>query len=201
MEKMVCLKEETGILPRSFYAQDPAAVARGLLGRVLVRRTKEGRLEGRVVETEAYYGRDDPASRAYRGKKSYNELMWGEPGKAFIYMVHGNWLFNVITGKRGEPSGVLIRAVEPLVGLEAMKKWRGVEEVTDLTSGPGKLTKAMLITKKQNGIDVTDPKSEIMIGGKVEKGIEIESSHRIGVSQDLPRKLRFYVKNNKFVSK
>lgn len=197
------MKQEDGIriLPRSFYTQDPATVARGLLGRILARKAKEVRLEGRIVETEAYYGRGDPASRAYRGKKSYNELMWGEPGIAFIYMVHGNWLFNVITGKRGEPGGVLIRAVEPLIGLDAMKKQRGIEEVRNLTSGPGKLTKAMSITKEQNGIDVTDPRSEIVIGGNVEKGIGIESSHRIGVSQDLPRKLRFYIKNNEFVSR
>ena len=189
------------VLPRSFYERDTATVAKGLLGKVLVHRTSEGVTSGKIVEVEAYYGRGDPASRASRRKTKLNELMWGRGGKAFIYMVHALWLFNVTTEREGVPGGVLVRALEPLEGLEIMKRRRGTTDERDLTSGPGKLTQAMAITNKLHGLDLTGPSSELVILGGKPEPIEIASSHRIGVSADLPRKLRFYIRGNPYVSK
>lgn len=186
------------ILPKKFYARDPAIVAKEILGNILIKKN-QSILKGRIVETEAYYGLSDPASRAFKGRTNYNKWMWGEAGTLFIYMVHGNWLLNIITEKKDIPSGILIRAVEPIDGIEEMMKRRNVN-IKNLTSGPGKLTKAFGITKEHNGIEVYNPSSEIV----VEKGEikdKIKTSHRIGVKNDLPQHLRFYIDGNQFVSR
>jgi len=189
------------VLPKDFYERDPALVAKELLGKILVRRLGSEVLSGKIVETEAYYGKNDPASRAYTGRKIFNELMFLDVGKAFIYMVHANWLLNIVAHLKNDVGAVLIRAIEPLEGIEIMRKNRKVEDIRNLTSGPGKLTKALAITKEQNGIDVTEISSELTIAeGKMES-FEIETSHRIGVKNDLPRELRFFIKGSKFVSK
>ncbi len=188
-------------LPRSFYERDPATVARELLGKMLVRRIDFQVLSGKIVETEAYYGKDDPASKAYKGRKTFNELMFLEAGKAFIYMVHGNWLLNIVAHPKDGIGAVLIRALEPLQGIETMKKHRTVAEIHALTSGPGKLTRSLAITKELNGVDVTDIKSGLFIVEGAVADFEMCTSHRIGVKMDLPQKLRFYIKGNKFVSK
>lgn len=186
-------------LPKKFYNRDAAIVARELLGCIIVKRDEEAILKGKIVETEAYYGLSDPASRA-RDKK-IGVIMNGQPGIAFIYMVHGNWLFNVTTMPVGEASGILIRAVEPLEGIEIMRKRRKKEKLTDLTSGPGKFTKAFGIDKRYNGLKIYDRHSPIYITEAKERNFEIVESHRIGVKEDLPQPLRFYIKDNKFVSK
>lgn len=190
----------TAVLPRKFYERDPEAAAKELLGKKLVRRLGDEALEGIIVETEAYYGLEDPASRAYHGQKIYNKLMWSEPGKAFIYNVHNNWMFNIIAHEPDRIGAVLIRAIDPKKGMEVMRKNRTVENVFELTSGPGKLTKALKIDKGSNGIFVTSKKSEVFVVGN-EMRFEIESSHRIGVKKDLERELRFFMKGNRFVSK
>jgi DNA-3-methyladenine glycosylase len=189
------------ILSREFYERDPAGVARELLGKILVRRLNNTVLKGRIVEAEAYYGHNDPASKAYRGRKRFNELMFRDSGKTFIYMVHGNWLLNIVAHPIGGVGAVLIRALEPLEGVEAMMRNRGVQDIHSLTNGPGKLTEAMMITNKLNGVDVTDSNSEIQILESVEENFNIKDSYRIGVKKDLPVKLRFYIAENRFVSK
>jgi len=188
-------------LPRSFYERDTAQVARELLGKVLVHRSPDGTTSGRIVETEAYYGKSDPASRASRKRTKLNWLMWEKGGLAFVYMVHACWLFNVTTEREGVPGAVLIRALEPLKGLELMKRRRGVKEERNLTSGPGKLTQAMGITYAHHGLDLTIEESELAITGGKSESFEIASSHRIGVSADLKRKLRFHIKKNPYVSR
>jgi len=188
------------ILSRLFYERDPAIVAKDLLGKILVRRLNDEILSGRIVETEAYYGENDPASKAYRGRKTFNELMFLDVGKTFIYMVHGHWLLNVIAHLKGGVGGVLMRAIEPLKGVETMRKNRNVKDLRDLTSGPGKLTKALAITMELNGVDVTKRNSRLLVIEGKPKSFEICSSHRIGVKWDLPQELRFYIKGNKFVS-
>jgi DNA-3-methyladenine glycosylase len=185
-------------LPKKFYARNPAVVAREILGNILCKKDHSP-LEGRIVETEAYYGLADPASRAFKGKKNFNKWMWDEAGALFIYMVHGNWLLNIITEKRGIPSGILIRAVEPLTGIDTMQERRQTD-IRNLTSGPGKLTQAFGITKKHNGVRVYDPSSDIFIT-KDEKQAVIKTSARIGVKEDLPYPLRFFIENNQFVSR
>ncbi|MCL7390659.1 MAG: DNA-3-methyladenine glycosylase [Thaumarchaeota archaeon] len=189
------------VLSREFYERDPAEVARELLGKILVRRLDDVSLKGVIVETEAYYGQDDPASRAYKGRKKFNELMFKDVGKTFIYMVHGNWLLNIVAHPKDEVGAVLIRALEPLEGVEIMMKNRGIGNIYSLTNGPGKLTKALAITKDLNGIDVTERISKIQIIENIDYGFEIQDSYRINVKKDLPIKLRFFIKGNKFVSR
>ena len=189
------------VLTRKFYEREPSIVAKELLGKILVRKIDSKTLTGKIVETEAYYGEKDPASRAYRGKMRFNELMYAEPGRTFIYMVHGNWLLNLVAHQKGEVGAVLLRAIEPVQGIETMQKNRKVKDLYNLTNGPGKLTKALAITKELNGIDVTTRKSELIVAEGKKEEFEISSSHRIGVKKDLPRELRFFIKGNKFVSK
>lgn len=189
------------ILSKNFYERDTALVAKELLGKILVRKINSKILSGKIVETEAYFGKRDPASRAFSGRPKYCvKLLYDKPGKALIYNVHNNWLFNIVAHKKGKAGAVLIRALEPLEGIEIMKINRKVFDVKRLTSGPGNLSKALKITKELNGIDVTDKNSEIVIADNKEK-FKICSSHRIGVSRDLKRKLRFFIANNKFVSR
>ncbi len=189
------------VLPRKFYLRNPKQVAIDLLGKLLVRKIGKHLLIGKIVETEAYFGKEDPASRAYSGRPKFCvKLMYGEVGRALIYMVHANWLFNIVAHETGKGGAVLIRAVEPIKGIEIMKRFRKVEKITDLTNGPGKLCKAFNITKEFNGIDLTKKGDIFVASGKKEK-FTVESSFRIGVSKDLPEKLRFYIKNNIFVSK
>jgi len=195
------MSERMRALPRSFYELDTSEVARGLLGKILVHRDQEGLTSGKIVETEAYYGGDDPASRASRGRTKINEIMWGPAGRAFVYMVHAQWLFNVTAEREGVPGAALIRALEPLEGIELMKKRRGTEFGRKLTSGPGRLTRAMAITRAHHGLDITDPKGKLIIVEGEPMNFSIGSSHRIRVSADLERRLRFYIEGNLFVSK
>jgi len=189
------------ILETKFYKREPALVAKGLLGKILVRKINSKILSGKIAETEAYYGERDPASRAYKGRMKFNELMFAEPGRAFIYMVHGNWLLNIVAHLKGEVGAVLIRAVEPIRGIEVMVKNREAKNFHSLTNGPGKLSKALVITKTLNGIDVTRRESQLIVTGGKKEEFEMASSHRIGVRMDLPEELRFFIKGNKFVSK
>ncbi|MEW6222353.1 MAG: DNA-3-methyladenine glycosylase [Candidatus Hadarchaeota archaeon] len=187
-------------LQRGFYERDPAMVARELLGKVLVHRTPEGRTSGKIVETEAYFGKGDPASRASRKRTKLNELMWWCGGFAFIYMVHNNWMFNVTADREGVPGAALVRALEPLDGIELMKKRRRVDDIRLLASGPGRLTQAMGITYGDHKIDLTKSRALKIVEG-VPGEFKISRSHRIGVSADLKRELRFFLQGNRFVSK
>jgi DNA-3-methyladenine glycosylase len=195
------LQKEMTALQRDFYEKDPATVAKELLGKTLMRKIDSEILSGKIVETEAYYGEEDPASRAYKGKMKFNELMYAQPGRTFIYMVHGNWLLNIVAHPPGKVGAVLIRAIEPIKGIQTMLKNRDAKDLYNLTNGPGKLTKALAITKELNGIDITKRESMLIITEGKDENIEISASHRIGVRKDLPQKLRFFIKGNKFVSK
>jgi DNA-3-methyladenine glycosylase len=187
------------VLPKRFYARDPAIVARDLLGKVLCRFLEKMVLAGIIVETEAYYGRSDPASRAYRSSGDIAMMLCGDVGRALIYGVHGKWLFNIVAHEPQGCGGVLIRALEPLVGLEMMKKLRGTHNLFQLTNGPGRLTEAIRIDKslhkkpvylKSSGITVKEGRGET----------NITRSFRVGVTKDLDVPLRFYVANSPFVS-
>jgi len=188
------------ILPPSFYSRDPAVVARELLGKRLVRVLKGEALEGTIVETEAYYGAEDPASRAFHGRKNYNRLMWGEPGRIFIYNVHKYWMLNIVAHEPDEIGAALIRAIEPTRGIESMLSNRPVKEPRSLTSGPGKLTLALGIDKASHGASVLSPGSEIRILDAASDPV-IGTSRRIGVTRDLDRDIRFYVEGNPYVSR
>ncbi|MGD8565741.1 MAG: DNA-3-methyladenine glycosylase [Candidatus Bathyarchaeota archaeon] len=187
-------------LSKEFYVRDPAVVAKDLLGNILVRKIGSSVLSGKIVETEAYLGKGDPASRAYKGKKKYNELMFSNVGRAFIFMVHGNWLLNVVAHLKDHVGAVLIRGIEPIEGIEIMRQNRTVRKLRNLTNGPGKLAEALAITKNLNGYDVTAKNGLLTIIGGEDQGPAICSSHRIGVKVDLPRNLRFFIEGNMFVS-
>lgn len=199
---MIMTKQPEMILSRRFYERDPEVVARNLLGKILIRKVRDKRLSGMIVETEAYYGPGDPASRASDGMKNFNRLMWLKPGIAFIYNVHKYWMFNIVAHEPGEVGAVLVRAVEPLEGIDIMKRNRGIEDerIIDLTNGPGKFTVAFGIDKRLNGVDVTSWKSPIYILDSHTQ-VRISSSKRIGVRADLEKNLRFYIQGNRFVSK
>jgi len=191
------------ILPKRFYERDPEKVARDLLGKILMRKIGDKTLSGIIVETEAYYGLGDPASRASNGMKNFNKPMWLEPGIAFIYNVHKYWMFNIVAHELGGVGAVLIRAVEPLEGIEVMRRNRGITDngrLVELTNGPGKFTVAFEIDKRLNGVCLTSKNSPIYIVNR-QIQIKVLSSKRIGVRADLNRDLRFYIEGNRFVSK
>jgi DNA-3-methyladenine glycosylase len=186
-------------LNRNFYSRDTELVAKELLGKILIHRTNEGTCKGKIVETEAYFGSNDPASHAYRKKTKRNYLMFESPGRAYVYFCYGNhWLFNIVAKEMKVPGAVLIRALEPLEGIELMKKRRGIDGINELTNGPGKLTKALRIDKSHNGMDLTEGN---LILEDSKENFEIVKSKRIGILKDLKKPLRFYIKNNRFVSK
>ena len=187
------------VLPRDFYARGPEVVARELLGKTLVRVSEGVRFGGVIVETEAYHGEGDPASRAFHGRKTYNSMMWAEPGLAFVYNVHKYWMLNVIAHGAGEVGGVLFRAIEPAFGVEAMRVNRPVVRGEELTSGPGKLSLALGVTRALSGVSVTNGGSPVHILDA--PTLPCATSHRIGVTRDLTEELRFYVPGNAFVSR
>ena len=187
------------VLGKEFYNRKTDVVARGLLGKILIRRLDYELLGGLIVETEAYFGSDDPASRAFHGKKQYNRVMFEDPGHLFIYNVHQYWMLNFIAHDNGV-GGILIRAIEPTMGIKTMKRNRPVINHRELTNGPGKLTIALGVNKSLNGENVTSDSQAIYV---LENQFEYKfgSSHRIGVTQDLPKHYRFFVSGNQFVSK
>ena len=189
------------VLPKDFYTGDAAEVARRLLGKLLVRVYRGVRLSGMIVEVEAYYGVEDPASRARR-VGDLAKVIYGDVGVALVYGIHRQWLLNIVAHPPNRAGAVLIRAVEPIEGIEVMKRLRGVDDVKLLTSGPGRLTRAMAIDKSFHRKPIyTDEHGLWIEHFKEISESQIARSFRIGVSEDLPTPLRFYVKGNPFVSR
>ena len=192
------------ILPREFYSRDPIRVARDILGKTLLRRINREYIGGPIVEVEAYVGVGDPASIIHqRSRRNIARGLYGEPGELFIYMVHGNWLLCITVDEAGKPSAIHIRAIEPKYGLPIMRMNRGVKDDRLLTSGPGRLTRALSIDKTLNGVKVYEADSPLIV---VDEGMEISDediveAHRIGVVRDLDIPLRFYIKGSRWVSR
>ncbi|MCS7172106.1 MAG: DNA-3-methyladenine glycosylase [Armatimonadetes bacterium] len=187
-------------LPRSFFARPTLQVARELVGALLVRVLPDGvRLVGRLVEVEAYLGPQDPASHAYR-RTARSAVMWGPPGIAYVYFTYGNHhCINVVTEPEGVPGAVLLRAAEPLEGLEAMRGLRGVEEVRLLTSGPGRLTQAFAIDLSWNGADLTRPGPLYLAAGIPPR--RLLATPRIGIRRARDRPWRFVDPESPFLSR
>ena len=187
-------------LPRSFFERYTPLVARDLLGTRLVRVAGSSRISGVVVETEAYRGGRDPASHAFHGRTRRNEVMFGPPGHAYVYFTMGvHYCLNVTTEGRGIPGGVLVRAVEPVEGVDLMRRNRGLDDVRRLASGPGNLTKAFGIGRELNGEDLVS--SERLF---VEEGTaigEVGVSSRVGVSRGKSFRWRYFAKESPFVSR
>ena len=190
-------------LARSFYKRDTVQVSRDLLGKVVVRGAASGiMVAGIIVETEAYLGGDDLASHSAIGITNRTRVIFGPPGHAYVYLSYGmHECLNLVAEPDGKAGCVLIRALEPTIGLDVMRARRPLaRKDRDLTSGPGKLTQALAITRADNGVDVTRG-DLIVCAPRVSVPFEIEVSKRIGITKcaDLP--LRFTIKGNRFVSR
>ncbi|MDB5186412.1 MAG: 3-methyladenine glycosylase [Candidatus Saccharibacteria bacterium] len=177
---------------------DSFTAARNLLGMKLVHETPEGITSGYIVETEAY-DMSDPASHTYGGETPRNAAMFKEAGTIYVYFIYGiHYCFNIVTGESGHGQAVLIRALEPIEGIELMQKRRGVDDVVSLTNGPAKLVSAMGITKDDMG------KSVFTSNVRIERGFspsEVVQTTRVGITKAADKPWRFYIADNRFVSK
>ncbi len=185
------------ILKRAFYERPTIEVARDLLGKIIV----HGPTAGAIVETEAYPGGDDSASHSARGITPRTRVMFGPPGHAYVYFIYGMYqCFNLVCEPDGKAGGVLVRALEPLAGIDIMRSRRpAARKIEDLASGPGKLTLALAITLQCNGADVT--RGSLVVREPVEKvRFEILTTPRIGISRCVDAPLRFLIAGNPSVS-
>ncbi len=186
------------MLPRDFYNKDTVTVARNILGKRIVRKTKGSIISGIITETEAYRHSDDPASHAFNKKTERNKVMFEEVGHAYVYFTYGmHYCFNVVARQPKIKAGaVLIRAIEPEKGIKKMQKNRGIADLKNLTNGPAKLTQALGITKEHYGTDLTnDSKLYIEDGIKIEKIFE---SPRIGIKKATDKLWNFKLGFEKF---
>jgi DNA-3-methyladenine glycosylase len=174
------------------------ALARALLGRVLVRESDEGLTAGRIVETEAYL-LDDPACHAYSGKSPRNATLFGPPHRAYVYQIYGtSYCFNLSSERDGQGAGVLVRALEPIEGIALMQERRATERTRDLCRGPGRLCRALAIDRSLDGVDlITHGQLWIAAG---EPAARVRRSCRIGITRAAERKLRFYTAGSPYVS-
>ena len=201
------------LLKAEFFNRDPRRVARALLGRLLIRETPGGILAGRIVETEAYLGKGDAAAHAAAGKTARNSVLFGPPGHAYAYFIYGNhYCLNVSCLPDGEPGCVLFRALEPVAGIEQMAKSRGIELekgtgrqkvslLKKISSGPGRMTEALEITRERdNGKSLVCAGSDLRL---VDDGYRVRSvtvTPRIGIVKSAERRLRYCIAGNAFVS-
>jgi DNA-3-methyladenine glycosylase len=188
-------------LPPAFYARPVLVVARDCIGKILVRRTSDGLTGGRIVECEAYRGPTDRAAHSARGRTKRTEAMFGPPGRAYVYLLYGvSWAFNIVVAREGEPHAVLVRALEPTLGLELMAERRGrPADSRLLTNGPGKLCQALGITRDDYGRDLVGDELYLLDGPRG----EIARSPRINVDYAgvwAARPWRFYERGNRFIS-
>jgi DNA-3-methyladenine glycosylase len=189
-------------LPPAFYSRPAREVAPSLIGHVLVSTLGGERTVGRIVETEAYTGPDDPASHAAVriGRTLRNEAMFGPPGTAYVYRSYGiHWCLNAVTDARGYPGAVLIRALEPMEGLSVMRARRGTRD-RDLARGPGRLTEALGITGQEDGHELTEPPL-LLCQGEALPTDAIEVGPRIGISRAVERPLRFTLRGSRYLSR
>ena len=185
-------------LPHSFYARPTVEVARDLLGMILV----HGDTAGRIVETEAYLGLDDLAAHASHGVTPRTKVIFGHAGHAYVYFIYGmHCCLNFVAETEGVPGAVLIRALEPVAGIDEMRLRRpGAKRIRDLANGPGKLTRAMGITLGMTGVDVTRGDLTVRRPRKMDE-IRIGVSPRIGITKCADWPLRFFIEGNEFVSR
>ena len=192
------LRAESTLLDRDFYARPAVQVARDCLGKILV----HGKTAGRIVETEAYLGVDDRAAHAWRGVTKRTRLLFGPPGHAYVYFIYGMYeCLNFVAEEEGKAGCVLIRAVEPMAGIEIMRRRRpAAKRLEDLASGPGKLTLALGITRKQNGADLTRSSLHLR-QERTAPAFTITTTPRIGITHCADWPLRFLVAASPFASR
>jgi DNA-3-methyladenine glycosylase len=196
-----------------FFDRDPRRVARALLGKLLVRKSPHRILAGRIVETEAYLGKNDPASHSFSGKTTRNSVLFGPPGLAYVYFIYGNhYCLNVSCLPDGVAGGVLFRALEPVAGIEQMAEARGVElgkdvnlekisSLTKISSGPGRMAEALDVTRERdNGKSFVSSRSDLRIMDDGYRARRITVTRRIGIVKAAEDPLRYFIAGNPFVS-
>ncbi|PYX33138.1 MAG: DNA-3-methyladenine glycosylase [Acidobacteria bacterium] len=198
--RVVWLKEE-------FFDRDPRRVARALLGKLLIRKTPRGVLAGRIVETEAYLGDEDEAAHSFAGKTARNAVLFGPPGRAYVYFIYGNhYCLNVSCLPDGVAGGVLFRALEPIAGIEEMAAARDVEvrnpgDLRKISSGPGRMAEALGVTRERdNEKSFVSTKSDLRIGDDGYRVRGVLVTPRIGIVKSAAMPLRFLLAGNRFVS-
>jgi DNA-3-methyladenine glycosylase len=208
------LAQKERLLPQSFYARDPRIVARELLGKILVRTLTHGvqqRLSGRIVEVEVYLAEGDLAAHSAAGKTERNQVLFGPPGHAYVYFIYGvHYCLNFSCMPEGQAGCVLLRAIEPMDGMEWMAKARGIslDRISSetgkrlLTAGPGRLCQALDITRREfNGEALYVPSSALKIVDDGSQPLETMQTKRIGITKSSELPLRYFVAGNRFVSK
>jgi DNA-3-methyladenine glycosylase len=190
-------------LPLSFFGRSTHQVARELLGKILVSRSRGIRSTGRIVETEAYVGEIDPAAHCYRGKTPRSSIMYGPPGRAYVYFIYGMYeMLNFVTEAEGIPGAVLVRALEPLEGISAMKRRRGVAKADrELCNGPGKLCQAMGIPLAWNHKPLDSPDFHLVDDGFEWEDSGVMKSPRVGITGGTEHFWRYFPAENRFVSR
>jgi DNA-3-methyladenine glycosylase len=190
------------VLPKEFYARDTELVARDLLGCVLECHGDGGVASGRIVETEAYLGEHDLACHAAVGRTQRTEPLYGPPGIAYVYFIYGvHWCFNAVTREEGLPSAVLVRALEPITGVDLMRRRRpAAKRDYDLTNGPGKLCAALGIDARHNTLPLGRPPIVIREGQRVPTQ-QVLITPRIGIRESADWPLRWVIADNPYVSR
>jgi DNA-3-methyladenine glycosylase len=213
MGKQTQALKHAQLLPRAFFNRDPRQVAQALLGKLIVRQHGRKIIAGRIVETEAYLGQDDLAAHAAAGRTARNQVLFGPPGHAYVYFIYGMYFcLNISCLPDGEPGCVLIRALEPVSGIEQMAKARGLEDdgldfsrqsnLRRLTSGPGKLCDALGITRERdNGKDLLAARSDLLVLDDGYPPKKVMATQRIGISKSTEMPLRYVIAGNAFASK
>lgn len=198
---------QNSVLSRKFYIRPVLTVAKDLLGKMLVKNEGNGVIAGRIVEVEAYDGNVDQASHSFNGKTKRNEVMFNEGGYFYVYFTYGaHFCCNVVTGKKNHGTAVLIRAVEPLIGMDKMiqnrfgRDLKSEKEIHNLTSGPGKVCKAFGFTKEHSGLDLTNSSVFIVNQPKLKKSM-IGNSKRIGITKSVNLPWRFFEIGNPYLSR
>lgn len=191
------------IIPRDFYDRDTELVARDLLGAILECETPDGLAAGRIVETEAYPGDHDPACHAVFGRTERTWHLFDRPGTAYVYFIYGvHWCFNAVTREEGLGSAVLVRAIEPTAGIALIRRRRpAAKRDRDLTNGPGKLCQALGITGAHDGLSLAGRSPVRIRRGEPVPDEEVLVSERIGITVAADAPLRWFVRDNEFVSR
>jgi DNA-3-methyladenine glycosylase len=194
-------------LKKSFYQRELLTVAKDLLGKILVKSVGKEILAGKIVEVEAYHGDFDKAAHSYNGITKRNEIMFEPGGYLYVYFTYGaHHCCNVVTGKKGQGTAVLIRAVEPVIGLTRMiknrfgRKLNNDKEIFNLTSGPGKVCQAFGIDRSNSGTDLTGNEIFILEGEKI-RSKDIGISKRVGITRSVDLPWRFFINNNPYLSR
>ncbi len=192
------LLAQSSVLDQDFYVRPAVEVARDCLGKILI----HGKTAGRIVETEAYLGVNDRAAHAWSGLTERTRVIFGPPGHAYVYFIYGMYeCLNFVAEPEGQAGCVLIRALEPVAGIATMRRRRpAAKRLEDLASGPGKLTLALGITRKQNGANLTRGSLQVR-ALRSEPPIEVKVTPRIGITHCADWPLRFIIAGNRFVSR